>query len=156
MAFEAMLSRVPIPPPQVHRIRGELEPEEAARRLEDDLRAFFGAPGSPPVFDVVLLGMGADGHVASLFPGSDALEERRRLAVAVPPHAGHPRVSLTLPVLNAARAVVFLVAGADKAPALARAVLDEGAELLPAQRVRPDGDLVWLVDAAAAAQLEAG
>jgi 6-phosphogluconolactonase len=154
MAWEAMLSRVPLPPSQVRRIRGELPPAEAARILEGELRGFFGAAASPPAFDLVLLGLGADGHVASLFPGSDALRERERLAVAVPPQGGHARVTVTLPVLNAARAVLFLVTGAAKAEALARAMRDAGEDPLPAQLVRPDGELVWLADAAAAARLD--
>lgn len=167
MAHEALLAQVALPPANVHRVPVELgAPEAVAAAYEAELRAFFG-PTSPPFplsargegerggevalprFDLVLLGMGADGHTASLFPGSPALAEQQRLAVPVyAAHLASWRVTLTLAVLNAAHTVVFLVAGADKAPAL-RAVLG-GASDLPAARVRPaSGRLVWLVDAAA-------
>jgi 6-phosphogluconolactonase len=149
MAREALLERVPVA--SVHRVRGELpDAEAAAEAYERDLAAFFG--GSGPRFDLVLLGLGDDGHTASLSPGSAALEERGRAVAApwVPRLAAH-RITLTLPALNAARAVVFVVTGADKAPAVARTLVD-GAT--PAARVRPEaGELVWIVDAAAAAQL---
>lgn len=122
---EVLLDAVPIRAGQVHRIRGEDPPEEAARSAEAALRAAIGAPpGEVPRLDLALLGLGADGHTASLFEGSAALDERERLAVAVtdvhPP--GPHRVTLTIPALAAAERLVFLVTGAEKAGALARAL----------------------------------
>ncbi len=148
-AREALLARVPIPPENVHRIRGEEDPVAAARSYEDDLRAFF---GRPPRFDLVLLGLGADGHTASLFPGSPALEEPRLVAAPFVPALGARRITLTLPALDAASRVVFLVSGATKAPAVALILSGgPGSEALPAARVRPlDGTVLWLVDRAAA------
>jgi 6-phosphogluconolactonase len=142
---------------EVHRVMGELAPGEAARRYEEQMRDAFGIRGhAVPVFDLVLLGMGADGHTASLFPGSPALGETGRLAAAV--HEKEPpRVTLTLPVINNSEHVVFLVAGAEKAETLA-AVLEggEGGIKYPAGLVRPSsGGLVWLVDREAAKNLKA-
>ncbi len=125
------------------------DPEEAARRYEHTLRGLF--PGdSFPVFDLVLLGLGADGHTASLFPGGPEGEERSRWCVAsrAPPGSPPPRerITLTLPVLNAARCAAFLVTGEDKRDAL-RALLARGAESgLPAQRVRPAGELLCFTE----------
>jgi 6-phosphogluconolactonase len=150
MAREAMLDRVPISPPHLHRIFGELPPEDAARRAEDDLRAHVS--GDPvPRLDLIILGMGPDGHTASLFPGGPETEVTDRLMVPVHrPELPQPwRVSMTLPVLNAARRVVFLVADGAKAPMVARAIA--GDESIPAGRVRPtDGELIWMVTEAAA------
>ena len=151
MACDALLRHVPIPDGQIHRIRGENpDPERAAEEYEEILRARFRlAGGERPRFDLVLLGMGADGHTASLFPGSPALAEVRRLAVAtVAPVAPIGRISLTLPVINAAALVIVLVTGTAKGSAFAR--VRSGADL-PAARVRPDdGSLLWLADRAAA------
>jgi 6-phosphogluconolactonase len=154
MAKEALLDRIPLRPDQVHRIPGELPPEEAAARAEEDLRA--SVPGSPhPVFDLVVLGMGADGHTASLFPGSAEVEVTGRLMVPVHrPDLPQPwRVSLTLPVINAARRVLMLVGSGDKSPMVRRAV--EGDQALPAGRLDPAGELVWLVTEDAASDLPA-
>jgi 6-phosphogluconolactonase len=154
MAEQALLSKVPIPGTHVHRVPVDVDDRKAvARTYEEELRrAFALAEGVWPRFDVVLLGLGSDGHTASLFPHSPALEERQRLVVGTPPGRLPPpvdRVTLTLPVLNAARAIVFLVAGADKAPTLRRVL--SGDQDLPAARVQSgDGELRWLVDAAAA------
>ena len=150
MARETLLDHVPIPPRNVHRVRGEDDPVRAALAYQDELRAHF---NGPPRFDLVLLGMGADGHTASLFPGAPALAEHVRLAVAAfATHSGSWRVTLTYPALNAAALVVFLVSGGSKAETL-RAVL-EGPQRpaeLPAQAVRPTGGrLLWLADADAA------
>jgi 6-phosphogluconolactonase len=150
MAAEALLSRVPLAAGKVHRIRGEDDPAEAAAAYEAELRAL--ARGEVPRLDLVLLGMGPDGHVASLFPGSQALGERRRLAVAVERPAGRG-VTLTLPVLNAARAVAFLVAGVEKAERIREILTGEADPLVPARLVRPTGDLLWLLDEAAASRL---
>ncbi|HET6690724.1 MAG TPA: 6-phosphogluconolactonase [Miltoncostaeaceae bacterium] len=154
MAKGALLDRIPLRPDQVHRISGELPPEEAAARAEEDVRAFV--PGSPyPVFDLVLLGMGADGHTASLFPGSAEVEVTDRLMVPVHrPDLPQPwRVSLTLPVINAARQVLMLVGDGAKAPMVRRAV--GGDPALPAGRLDPAGRLVWLVTEDAARDLPA-
>lgn len=152
MVRTALLDRVAIPQDNVHPMPTHLgDPHEAAAAYEDRLRAELGP--DDPAFDLVLLGMGADGHVASLFPGSPAVLETERWVVAV--WGGTPptvRLTLTLPVLNRARRVDVLVAGEEKRRALRRAL--EGpvdALSCPASAVRPrDGVLVWWVDAAAA------
>ncbi|HXB55620.1 MAG TPA: 6-phosphogluconolactonase [Vicinamibacteria bacterium] len=161
MARETLLSRVPVPPANVHRIPGEEEDAgAAAAAYERTLKGFFRLTGEErPRFDLVYLGLGPDGHTASLFPGTKALHEERRLVVAnwVGKLYTH-RITLTAPVLNAAALVVFLVAGADKAVPL-KAVLEGPREpdQLPAQLVRPEGGrLVWLVDRSAAARLGSG
>jgi 6-phosphogluconolactonase len=154
MARETLLDHVSIPAANIHRILGE-DPDaaHAAALYEDELAAAFAlAPRQMPRFDLVLLGLGAEGHTASLFPGSAALHERERRVVApfVPKLAAH-RITLTPPVLNHAAAVIFLVSGADKAAALAAVVEGErDIDLYPAQIVRPEhGTLLWLVDRAA-------
>ncbi|MBX6763290.1 MAG: 6-phosphogluconolactonase [Rubrobacteraceae bacterium] len=154
MASEALLSRVPAG--GVHRIRGERPPEEAAALYEAELHRFFGVRRRPPKMDLILLGLGDDGHTASLFPKTPALRERRRWVVANPVEKlSTTRITLTLPVINAARAVMFLVAGEGKAKAL-KMVLEENADPAeyPARLVRPAGELIWMVDRAAASLLE--
>jgi len=151
MAQEALLKHVPVPRANIHPIPTQASPEEAAQAYENDLRQHFGR--GLPGFDLILLGLGGDGHTASLFPGAVALQEKQRLAVA---HRtglkGFDRVTLTLPVLNQAQRVFFLVVGEDKASAL-QAALAGGQ--LPAQQVAPrKGELIWLVDVAAASRLE--
>jgi 6-phosphogluconolactonase len=155
MASAAFLERVGIPPGNIHRVQGELSPEQAAAAYEQDLRAFCGSQGFP-VFDLVLLGLGEDGHTAALFPGSPAVQERQRWVVAVehrqPPPPLVDRVTLTLPVINAARQVTFLVSGSDKAQRLEQVFSSRESErdMLPAQLVQPmRGNLLWLVDQAA-------
>ena len=157
MARASLLGPLGVRGEQVHRIRGELGAEAAA----DDYRAVLeqhpgpGASGLP-VFDLVLLGLGGDGHTASLFPGTTALDERSRWVVASHPHGLVPRVTLTFPGLDAARRVLFLVSGADKARAVREVLHDTRAVPLPAARVRAQtGDAEWLLDAAAAAELAA-
>ncbi len=153
MAERALLSRLSRPP-RVVRMQGELGAEAAAGAYEAHLREHL---GSDPRFDYVLLGIGPDGHVASLFPGKPEVEETGRFVTPVPlaglePQV--PRVSLTLPALNAAREVAFLAAGADKAQAVARAFGDPPDLSAPAARVRPEaGSLFVVLDEAAAAQL---
>jgi 6-phosphogluconolactonase len=158
MAYETFLSKVEIPAAQVLRIHGEVaDPEVAAAEYARALgRAFGTRRGELPRFDLVLLGMGVDGHTASLFPGSPAVREVFRTVAAVHVTAASipQRFTLTLPVLNAAARVVFLVTGGEKAKVV-KAVLGDRA-ILPAAMVRPDdGELVWLLDRAAAAQLAA-
>lgn len=148
MAREALLSRIAIPQANVRRIAGEAPPEEAAAAYEREVDA---ALAEAP-FDAVLLGMGADGHVASLFPGTTAMAERERRVVAtfVPRLSAH-RVTLTLPALATSRTVTFLVAGADKVPALERALRGAPDVELPASCVRSRGEIAWLLDGAAGA-----
>jgi 6-phosphogluconolactonase len=157
MAREALLSRVPIAEVHVHRIAGE-DPDlsAAAARYADEVRAAVGSTDGVPRFDVVLLGLGADGHTASLFPGAPALCQDVPLVVATWVEAlrSH-RITMTLPLLNAAGLVIFLVAGAGKAEAV-RDVLQPGPSTpwLPARDIQPmSGRLLWLVDRAAAALL---
>jgi len=162
MVKEALLDHVPIPGGQVHRMQGEdPQPERAAGAYEDELRHFFVTAGDlPPRFDLGLLGLGADGHTASLFPGSPALDEGWRLVVpAAVEGLVARRLTLTLPVLNAAARVVFLVAGSAKARALAAVVRGTAARgaVLPAALVEPEsGALLYFVDRAAAALIHAG
>lgn len=163
MAREALFDHVPIPASQVHRIRGEEAPPIAAAGYEHTLRTLFATPVGPPRpaagarFDLVLLGMGDNGHTASLFPGLHAVREAERWVVAESvAEVAMWRITLTPVVLNAAAEVVFLVSGPDKAAMLHR-VLDGPVlpDVLPAQIVAPHhGRLRWLVDAEAAAQLE--
>ena len=160
MVVEELVDRVPPQRrPVVHRIPGELGPHAAADAFEDELRAAFGADAELPAFDLVLLGIGPDAHTASLFPGDPALGERRRWAVGVETPGMAPlvsRVTLTLPVLNAARGVLFLISGADKAEAVARAFGDAPGPDAPASLVRPErGALTVLLDGPAATRLGA-
>jgi 6-phosphogluconolactonase len=158
-ADEALLSKLEIPPVNVHRIRAEMsDPAEAAAEYEAELRRHFKlGDGAFPSFDLVFLGMGADGHTASLFPGSDALGEERRLVVATwVEKLGTHRVTLTCPVFRKAACILFMVSGADKGETL-RYVLEDAAEppRYPAQLIRPDaGELSWYIDGAAAQALE--
>lgn len=154
------LATVAIPPINVHRMRGEAPPEEAAREYEAELRESFRILSNDvPRFDLILLGLGDDGHTASLFPGTSALDDTTHLVAA--PYVEKLkayRLTLTLPVLNAAANVAFLVAGANKRAILKRVFEDDaGVVKLPAQRVRPSkGRLFWFVDEAAAADLPHG
>jgi 6-phosphogluconolactonase len=154
MAYESLLSHVPVPSGQIFRIRGEeTDSGLAAAEYETDLRTTF--EPARVRFDLILLGIGVDGHIASLFPGSPALGEKDRLVTAVEVRAAAVprRITLTLPVLNAARHVLFLVAGSEKVRPVADALRNPGSTL-PAAQVRPtDGTLHWVVDRAAAASL---
>jgi 6-phosphogluconolactonase len=158
MATEAMLAKAPIDPKQVHRIKSEKpNASEAAQEYEQELRESFNVkPDELPRFDLVLLGMGPEGHTASLFPGTKALKEQRRLVVSNWVGKFYTdRITLTPPVLNNAARIIFMAHGAEKAPAL-KAVL-EGPyepEQLPAQMINPPtGRVVWLVDPSAASML---
>ena len=151
MAKETLLDRVPIPADQIHRIKGEDEPERAAAEYEQTLRAL-----PTTRLDLVLLGLGEDGHTASLFPGQPAVHETKRWVLAMPAPIGDMwRVTLTPAVLNQARNVTFVVSGASKSFRLAQVL--EGPfdpDVLPAQAIRPQhGRLVWMLDQAAAGQL---
>jgi 6-phosphogluconolactonase len=154
MAHETLLSRVPVG--SVHRMRGELPPAEAAAAYEEELRGFFGTSDEPPSLDLILLGIGEDGHTASLFPETSALEVQDRWVVANPVlKLETTRLTLTVPVINAARAVNFLVAGEGKAGAL-KEILEGEADPreYPAKLIRPEGGPVWMVDRAAAKFLQ--
>ena len=154
MANRTMLSKLALNPSQIHRIRGEDTPENAARDYEEELSSFFGlAEGNFPRFNLVLLGLGDNAHTLSLFPGDPAIHESERLAIAVKVDAPEPhRVTLTAPVVNNAARVMFMVGGASKAQA-AKNVLEgpRDPDQFPAQLIQPiDGELVWLLDKSAA------
>jgi 6-phosphogluconolactonase len=161
MVQESLLNGVPIPPGNVHRIHGEEDPEVAAAGYEQELRTFFGSTGvdGPPGlgFDLVLLGMGKDGHTASLLPGLPAVTEQVRWVMAqFDEVVSMWRITLTPVVINAAKQVIFLVSGAEKAERL-RDVLEQPIqpEALPAQMIKPvRGQLLWHVDEAAAGCLK--
>ena len=155
MARETLLSRIRVG--SVHRMRCELPPEEAAAAYVQELREFFGTSEEPPSFDLILLGIGEDGHTASLFPNTPALDVTDPWVVANPVEKLDTiRLTLTVPVINASRAVNFLVAGEGKAGAL-REILEGDADPheYPAKFIHPeDGDLTWMVDRAAAKFLQ--
>jgi 6-phosphogluconolactonase len=159
MTREALLSKVPLPEENIVRIEGELNPEEAAARYESALRNRFRLEGAElPRFDLVQLGMGPDGHTASLFPHSEALDSMMHLAVANHVEAKEAwRVTLTWPVINHANGVFFLIAGEDKSKVLHEALFGPyQPEVLPSQLIRPEsGELSFLLDRAAAEQLPA-
>jgi len=159
MTRDALLANVPLQPRQIHRIEGELEPEIAAARYESELRNSFRLEGAEmPRFDLVALGMGLDGHTASLFPHTEGLHELGRLAVANHvPQQDTWRISLTWPVINRAHSVFFLVAGAEKAAILKEVFTgSRDPERLPSQLIRPvSGILTLILDKAAAALLPA-
>jgi 6-phosphogluconolactonase len=152
MASEALLDHVPVG--NVHRIRGELPPDEAAEAYEEELRKFF-QTDDVPRFDLILLGIGADGHTASLFPETSAIEVHDRWVVANPVlKLDTTRITLTIPVINAARAVIFLVAGEDKAEALVEILEGEAdPRAYPAKLIQPPGGPEWMVDQSAASLL---
>jgi 6-phosphogluconolactonase len=157
MTSEAMLSKVPLPAANIHRMEGELEPEVAAARYEAAIRNAFRLEGAQtPTFDLVLLGMGEDGHTASLFPHTEALNTLNHIVTAN--HVAQKdswRITLTWPVINQGREVAFLIAGADKAKVLASVLLGKyDPETYPSQLIRPaNRRLVFLLDTAAAAEL---
>jgi 6-phosphogluconolactonase len=157
MTREAMLDRVPLRGGQIHRIEGELKPGEAAARYESELRSSFHLDGAgSPRFDLVALGMGGDGHTASLFPHTEAIREMSRLVAANHvPQKDAWRITLTWPVINHARSVFFLAAGADKAAILKEVLTGpRDPERLPSQLIWPSsGILTLILDKAAAALL---
>lgn len=159
MTKEALLSKVPIPADRVHRIEGELVPEVAAARYESVIRNAFRLEGAEtPTFDLILLGMGDDGHTASLFPHTEALNDMTHIAVAnYVPQKDSWRVTLTWPVINQGREVTFLIEGAGKAQVVHDVFLGPyQPETYPSQIIRPaNGRLTLLLDAAAASKLPA-
>lgn len=150
MVRETLLASPALAAAQVHRVRAELPPAQAAKQYDEELRAHFAAP--LPQFDLILLGMGPDGHTASLFPGTKALDERERWVTANwVEKFGASRITFTYPVLNHASEVTFLVTGIEKRAAV-RQIFREGATL-PAAGVKPRGKLVWLLDSEAGVDL---
>jgi len=159
MAKEALLSKVPLPAGNIYAVPAENQDAAAvAEAYDETIRKFFALePGAFPRFDLILLGMGPDGHTASLFPETAALQEKSRLVVANwVEKLKTSRITFTLPVLNAARCVTFLVSGVDKAPALHQVLEgDAPGEKYPSKLVQPSrGKLIWFVDRAAASQLK--
>ncbi|MGD8343005.1 MAG: 6-phosphogluconolactonase [Desulfobacterales bacterium] len=158
MAFKAMLSRVPIPSANIHRVPTEnLDASKAAEDYARDMQRFFGnTNGDIPRFNCVLLGMGSDGHTASLFPDSPALSEQKRLVVANRVEKFDSfRITLTIPVLNNADLILFLVSGGEKADVLQTVLEGDAApERYPARLIQPSrGELMWFVDRLAAGGL---
>ena len=153
MTREAMLAKAPVPPENIHPVPADGTPDEAAGRYERTLREAYGAATfdpARPLFDITLLGLGADGHTASLLPGQPVLEERARWVMAVSHGRPEVRITMTYPAVDSSRSVAFLVAGREKAAILA--AIRGGDSSLPAARVRPVGELIWFVDTAAAGQ----
>jgi 6-phosphogluconolactonase len=159
MSKECMLSRLPVPAENIHRIKSEIpDASQAARQYQQEITNFFKLKaGQWPHFDCVLLGMGPDGHTASLFPQTAALDEQKHLVVAdwVGKIQSH-RVTLTLPVLNNAASIIFLVSGEDKAEMLEMVLEGEGrSKRFPAQMIQPvNRKLMWFIDRAAAKELK--
>jgi 6-phosphogluconolactonase len=157
LARQAFLEHVPLPAENIHRVIGELDPDQAALGYENELRHVF-SEAVYPRFDLVLLGLGEDGHTASLFPGSPALTETKRLVFPVEHHLPPPplvtRISFTLAVINAAANVLFLVSGSGKAAIFSQVLQNQaGRPLMPAQMIHPkDGRLIWAADRPAAVE----
>ncbi|KRH95370.1 6-phosphogluconolactonase [Cylindrospermopsis sp. CR12] len=155
MARIAWLNRVPIPQTNIHAIPTlSGNPVADANKYEQHLQEFFHcSPGTFPSLDVILLGMGDDAHTASLFPHTEALQVRDRL-VTVGNKDGNPRITFTYPLINAARSVIFLAAGANKRPALSQVFAEVADDFTyPSRLIKPQGELLWLLDAAAGSQL---
>jgi 6-phosphogluconolactonase len=153
MTREAMLAKAPVPRENIHPVPAEGSPEDAARRYERTLQEAYGATAldpARPLFEITLLGLGTDGHTASLLPGEPVLDERRRWVAAVSHGRPEVRITMTFPVIDSSRRVAFLVAGREKA-AIFRAIRT-GDSQAPAARVRPVGELLWFVDRAAAGE----
>jgi 6-phosphogluconolactonase len=153
MTREAMLAKAPVPPENIHPIPTDGTPEDAARRYERTLQEAYGAATLDPhrpLFNVTLLGLGPDGHTASLLPGESALDERKRWVAAVSHGRPEVRITMTYPVLESSRHVAFLVAGKEKTAIFS--AIRKGGSRVPAARIRPVGELLWFVDQAAAGE----
>jgi 6-phosphogluconolactonase len=153
MTREAMLAKAPAPRENIHPIPTDGTPEDAARRYERTLQQTYGAATLDPyrpLFDVTLLGLGPDGHTASLLPGDPALDERKRWVAAVAHGRPEVRITMTYPALESSRRVAFLVAGEEKAAIFG--AIRKGGSRVPAARIRPVGELWWFVDQAAAGE----
>lgn len=154
MTREAMLSKVKVPTENIHPVPADGTPDAAALRYEQTLQADYGATvldPARPLFDITLLGLGPDGHTASLLPGEPVLEERQRWVAAVSHGRPEVRITMTYPPIDSSRHVAFLVAGKEKA-AILRSVRAGGSDV-PAARVKPVGELIWFTDQAAASGL---
>ena len=151
MAKKALLSTIDLPSENIHRIKGEINPEDSAYDYEAEMKRSFSTEITPS-FDIMLLGLGDDTHTASLFPSSPALKETQRWAVPVLNEHGESRITLTLPVINHATTTIFIVSGKNKAEAVYRVLLNRfDPDKYPAQSVKPEsGNLFWLLDSAAA------
>jgi 6-phosphogluconolactonase len=150
MAYTALLGKVPVPPRNIHGIATNGTPADAAAAYERVLKSYYGSESldpTGPLLDIQILGLGPDGHTASLIPGTSVLEERHRWVAEVIGGRPEPRITLTYPALESSRHTAFLVAGADKRETLSRALA--GDQALPAARLRPIGELIWFVDEAA-------
>lgn len=154
MARQAWLDNIEIPAANIHPMNTTGgDPQQDAKQHEAELRDFFQQSEGFPAFDLILLGMGDDGHTASLFPHTDALQVCDRL-ITVGNKDGQPRITFSVPLINQANCVLFLVAGASKRPALKEIFATQGDETqYPSRLVRPQGKLLWLLDQAAAAEL---
>jgi 6-phosphogluconolactonase len=147
MTRETMLSKAPVPPENVHPIPTDGDPDDAAQRYERMLQQAYGAATldpARPLFDITLLGLGADGHTASLLPGEPVLEERESWVAAVAHGRPEIRITMTYPAIESSRRVAFLVAGKEKAEIFS--AIRAGDSEVPAARVRPVGELFWFVD----------
>ncbi|GBF81297.1 6-phosphogluconolactonase [Aphanothece sacrum] len=156
MARQAWLDKISIPAANIHPMpTGAQNPAQDAQTHEMELTQFFKVkPGDFPAFDVILLGMGDDAHTASLFPQTDALKVNDRL-ITVGNKDGQPRLTFTLPLINQAHCVIFLVAGESKRPALAQVFAEVASETIyPSRSIQPQGELFWLFDQAAGAELK--
>jgi 6-phosphogluconolactonase len=153
MTREAMLAQAPVPPANVYPVPVDGTPDECALRYERILQEAYGAPvlnPSKPLFDINLLGLGPDGHTASLLPGEPVLDERKRWVVAVPHGRPAVRITMTYPVLESSRRVAFVVTGEEKAAIVG--AIRAGESQVPAARIKPVGELIWFLDRAAAGQ----
>ena len=151
MTRETMLSKAPVPPENIHPVPADGTPDVAASRYERDLQTEYGANSldpARPLFDITLLGLGPDGHTASLLPGEAVLEERNRWVAAVSHGRPEVRITMTYPAIESSRHVAFLVAGKEKAAMFG--AIRAGGSRVPAARVKPMGELIWFVDQAAA------
>jgi 6-phosphogluconolactonase len=153
MTREAMLSKAPVPPENIHPVPADGAPEEAALDYERTLQAAYGAAildRARPLFDITLLGLGTDGHTASLLPNDPVLQERKHWVAAVSRGRPEVRITMTYPVIESSRQIAFLVTGKEKAAIFG--AIRSGAGQAPAARVNPIGELIWFVDMAAAGE----
>src|SRR5271154_1390036 len=151
MTREAMLSKAPVPPENIHPVPADGTPDEAALRYEHTLQAAYGATmldPARPLFDVTLLGLGPDGHTASLLPGEAVLAERTKWVAAIVGGKSEARITMTYPVIESSRYVAFLVAGQERAAIFS--AIRAGGSQVPAARIEPVGEVIWFVDQAAA------
>ena len=155
MTRQALLDKIDIPAENIHAVNTMGgDPNLDAQKYEAELQQFFQTQPGFPTFDLILLGMGDDGHTASLFPHTEALEVRDRL-ITVGNKDGQPRLTFTFPLINRARCVLFLVAGANKRLALDRVFAEQGDETeYPSRSIDPDGEVLWLLDEEAASELD--